>query len=225
MAEPYPRFKVGDSVKVKEGVRVPDCEKLDMAGWQGRVTELHEGDPSHIYIQWDSITLESMPRQHIEECETEGFGYEGMTLAVDDVLPAEPRDTEEQVEELQQEIAKSVSWLGLGEQGQRIKAVLEGIDEDDELEAFEAWEAHLRRALSFPFDARVAESRDGWVIRQGDRLSVTGIAEVVDTYGVIVDVIRGREHYQYPLCHLEVLDRKSANYLPVLDHAVWFANR
>ena len=101
--------------------------------------------------------------------------------------------------------AKSVSWLGLGEEGQRIQAVLKGIDEDDESEVFSAWEAHLRRVLGFPFDARVADSQDGWLLRHGDQLAVTGIAEVIDTHGVIVDVIRDSEHYQFLLCDLDVV--------------------
>jgi hypothetical protein len=220
-----PEFKVGDSVKVKEGVPIPDYENLCIGGWQGRVIERYsEEHPPGIFIQWDSITLRSMPREYIENCETEGFGYEEMTLSVDDVLPAEPRDTEEQVEEVQQEIAQSVSWLGLGEEGKRIRTVLEGVDEDDEVEAFDAWEAYLRRALSFPFEARVTESKDGWVIRQGDRLRVTGIAEVDDTYGVIADVVRDNERYQFPLCKLEAVDQNSANWQLLKDHAVWWAN-
>lgn len=225
MVEPFAEFKPGDSVKAKEGVRVPGYEKLCIGGWQGRVTECYQEDPPGICIEWDSITLKSMPREYVEECEKDGYGYEEMTLSVGDVLPAEPRDTADDVEEAQHEIAKSVSWIGLGEEGQRIKAVLEGIDEDDEMETFGAWEAHLRRVLGFPFEARVATSKDGWIIRQGDRLRVTGIAEVVDTYGVIVDVTRGKERYQFPLCDLEVVDRKSANWQLVKDHAVWFANR
>jgi len=166
-----------------------------------------------------------MPREYVEECETEGFGYESMTLSTDDVLPAEPRDTANDVVAARNELAKRVSWLALGDEGKRIKLVLEGVDEDDEMAAFEAWEAHLGRTLTFPFDARVAESRDGWVIREGDRLNVVGIAEVDDTHGVIVDVMRGRERYQFPLRDLEVVDRASANWRQVTDHATWFANR
>ena len=32
MPEPHPEIKVGDSVKVRDGVRIPDYEELDMAG-------------------------------------------------------------------------------------------------------------------------------------------------------------------------------------------------
>ena len=225
MAESHARFRVGDSVRVKDGVRVPDYETLCIGGWQGRVTACPEAGPDDICIEWDSVTLAGMPREYIEESEREGYGYEDMTLAADDVLPAEPRDAARDVKRVQREIARSVAWIALGNEGVRIGVVLAGVDADDEMECFAAWEKHFRAVLTFPFDARVAESQDRGPIRQSDRLRVTGIAGAVDTYGVIVNVTRGGDRYQFPLCDLEVVDRKSANRQPVMDYAVWFANR
>ena len=220
-----PKFKIGDSVKVKKGVLVPDYQRLCIEGWQGRVTEFHEGRSPLIGIQWDSVTLRSMPREYVEECETEGYDYSEMGLSVDDVVQTSPRDSAGDVERAQEELAQSVSWLALGEEGRRIKEVLTGIDEDDEWEAFKRWEAHLRDVIAFPLDARVAESQGEGPLDVGDRISVTGIAETVDLYGIIVDLKHGRKRYQFPLCDLEVVDKKSRNYQPVKDYAVWFANR
>lgn len=225
MTKTHAGFHVGDLVKVKQGVCVPDYKTLCIEGWQGRVAQCSDIDPSDVFIEWDSVTLRDMPREYIEDCERDGYGYQNMTLSADDVENARSRDTAADVAEAQCEIEKTVSWIAFGEEGQRIRLVLEGIDEDDELATFAAWETHLRRVLSFPFNARVAESEDGWLLRHGDSLSVTGIAEVVEEYGVIVDVDRDGKHLQFPLCNLKTSDPKSKNWQPVSDHAVWFANR
>ncbi len=36
-------FKTGDSVVVKKGMCVPDCEEVDIGGWVGRVREIVDG--------------------------------------------------------------------------------------------------------------------------------------------------------------------------------------
>ncbi|NQE53216.1 hypothetical protein C5S29_06450 [ANME-1 cluster archaeon GoMg3.2] len=55
-------LKIGDSVKVKEGMPCPDFEDLCIGGWQGRVSEIGEDDDSNdfICIRWDSITLKNI---------------------------------------------------------------------------------------------------------------------------------------------------------------------
>lgn len=56
-------FKVGDSVKVKEGIACPDMQDLLISGWQGKISDITKGDNGNllIYIEWDSITLEKLP--------------------------------------------------------------------------------------------------------------------------------------------------------------------
>ena len=56
------RLKVGDSVKVKEGISCPDHDSICISGWQGRIIEI-EGDM--VGIGWDSITLKQMPLEYI----------------------------------------------------------------------------------------------------------------------------------------------------------------
>ena len=48
---------------------------------------------------------------------------------------------------------------------------------------------------------------------------------VDDLYGVIVRLAYGRRKYDFPLCDLEVTDKRSPNDQIVKDYAVWFANR
>lgn len=62
-------------------------------------------------------------------------------------------------------------------------------------------------------------------LRSGDRVNVKGVSLVDDHYGIIVELRVGRRRYDFPLCDLEVADQRSANYQPVKDYAIWFANR
>jgi len=99
------------------------------------------------------------------------------------------------------------------------------VEPDDELAALEAWEAHLRQVLRFPFEARVVESQEYGPLRAGDKVAVQGITGVADSYGVIVTVRHRRGTYDFPLCDLDATVKGSPNYRFVQDYAVWFGNR
>ncbi len=59
----------------------------------------------------------------------------------------------------------------------------------------------------------------------GDQVVVTGIREIVDLYGILVDIRVGRSRHVFPMCDLKAADEKSPNYQLTDDYAVWFANR
>lgn len=98
-------FKIGDSVKVKDGVKEPDNEEFEMGGWQGRVIEVeHEIDDegnTMITIEWDSLTLKQLPEKYIQESEVEGLDWQLMYLFESDLDKAVPRDKKEDVERMQ----------------------------------------------------------------------------------------------------------------------------
>lgn len=50
-------MKIGNSVKVKEGIISPDVDDLVIGGWQGRIREVND---NIITINLDSITLLSL---------------------------------------------------------------------------------------------------------------------------------------------------------------------
>ena len=211
-------FKIGDSVRVKKGVMCPDDNSLCIAGWQGRVFETE--DDGIVGIRWDSITLKHLPLEYIKQSEEEGMDWAEMYLSADEIEPASPRDSEETADQVREEMESTSLWLGEGEEGERILKVI--ADADDEVEA---WNDHLAKVLTFPFDAEVSEPQDRGPLDDGDKVQVKGIADPDDLYGVLVNVTRGRERFVFPLCDLTVLDRKSPNYMPVKDYCVWFANR
>jgi hypothetical protein len=218
-------LKEGDSVIVKPGVKDPDTD-TNISGWQGRISDISEDDGETIVsILWDSVTVKKMPRSMIEYCEDEGLDWREMRLGVSDVKPASPRDAEEDVEEAIEEIESQTAWLFLGEEGKRIQKVLDGIDPDDTMEILEAWEAHLGKKLKFPFEAEIVEHVRRSSLRIGDRVTVKGIRDVDDVYGIFVEVTRGHDSYEFPLCDLEATDKQAKNYQLVKDYVVWYANR
>lgn len=221
---PANRLQVGDSVVVKpEGVDL-DLD-VDIGGWCGRVAE--EPDTADmILINWDSITLQNVPDSMIVQCEEQGLvDWTGMVLSVQDVEPTSPRDSKADVVQIVEELSKKYAWVYLGEEGQRINQVLAGVDPDDEMAIVETWEGHLQKNLAFPFEAEVDEYQDRGPLRTGDRVTVRGIVDVDDHYGVIVRLRCRRRQYDFPLCDLEVTDKHSPNFQVVRDYVVWFANR
>lgn len=219
-------LKVGDSVIVKPGVKNPDFGG-DMGDWQGRVTELRadqQGVPM-IDLQRDSLTLREMPPSAIEHCEEEGLDWSTMGLYVHEVELTHPRDKSHDVEQALTELASHHTFAYLGEQGRRIRKALAQADEEDDMDAFAAWSDYLEEHLTFPFEAEVSEFQERGPLRTGDRVKVTGIRDIEDLYGVLVDVRMGHRKFVFPLCDLKAVDEKSINYQLTDDYAVWFANR
>jgi Calcium binding len=219
-------IKVGNSIVVKPGVKDPDYG-IDIGGWQGRVTEIETYQPGQLTImfQWDSISLKSMPASVIRRSAEDGLDWTTMGLDPEEVERAEPRDTQADVDDVIEELSAKHNWDYMGEQGQRIHTVLQDIDEDDDLEAFEAWQVYLKAHLKLPFDAVVSEYQERGPLEDGDIVKVLGFAGVEDLYGVLVNIKAKGEAYVFPLCDLEAVKKKSATYTFTDDYAVWFSNR
>jgi len=223
---PTKDLKVGDCMVVKPGVKDPDCG-IDIGGWQGRITEIESYQPGQVTImfQWDSLSLKRMPVSAIRRSEEKGLDWTTMGLYPEEVEPAKPRDTQADVDAVIEELSAEHAWVYLGKQGQRIKQILRKVDEDDDWEAFKAWQEYLEAHLMLPFEAAVSESQDRGPLRFGDRVKVVGFEGVEDLYGVLVNIKAGHNSYVFPLCDLKAVNEKSANYTLIDDYAVWFANR
>lgn len=99
-------FKVGDSVIVKQGVLDPDLG-TDIGGWQGRIVTI-ERQSNLIGIEWDSITLKNIPSSVIDQCEVENLDWTQMCLSSTDVELTQPRDTEEDVAAIIEQIQSNI---------------------------------------------------------------------------------------------------------------------
>ncbi len=167
-------FKIGNSVKVKPGVKDPDLE-ADISGWQGRISAVQ--DDGIVCIDWDSITLKEMPASVIKKCEQEGWGWDQIYLEVSEIELTKARDTEKDVKNIIYKIQGENAWIHLGEEGERIQSVLAGIAPEDDWNSFKAWEKYLKKKLSFPFKATVEEFQERGPIKAGDE--VDGVDETI----------------------------------------------
>lgn len=103
------KFKIGDYVKVKEGIMSPDVEDLVISGWQGRIYDITKDDNNTLVcIELDSITLKNLPDFYIENSEEEGLDYTRIHLWDKEVESAESRDTIKDREEVIKAISSSM---------------------------------------------------------------------------------------------------------------------
>ncbi len=214
-------MKLGDHVVVKNNINDPDLE-IDIGGWQGRVVEVEHNS---ICIEWDSITLKCMPAEVIEKCEEMNWDWEKIYLDKEEVELTNARDTKEDRDNIAFHLNKKYYWSGLGEEGKRILSVLKQAKSADDIDAFDAWERHLKKTLEIPFEAVVSEIQEKGPLQQGGKIKVHGFEGWDNLYGIIMMIRAGRRKYAIPLCDLEAIDRASPNYQPVKDYATWFDNR
>lgn len=214
-------FQVGNSVEVKNGTRDPDFG-IDIGGWKGQISEI---DNDIICIAWDSVTLSTFPDKYISQCEEEGLDWERIYLETKEVELVVSSNTGNDLVQKRQEIQSKHRWDYLGDSGKRISKVLEHIDPDDNLAAFDAWEKHLNQSLTFPFEAEISDYQTKGPLQHGDKIRIHSIWGNDDLYGVIVKVRYGRKVYHFPLCDVEVLGGISKRFQVVVDYKNWFANR
>ena len=124
LQNPTANLKIGDCIVVKPGVKDPDLG-TDIGGWQGRVTEIQSYQPGEITVtfQWDSLSLKRMPALAIRRSEEKGLDWTTMGLCPEEVERAEPRDTQDDVDALIEDLSAEHHWDYLGKQGQRIHQV------------------------------------------------------------------------------------------------------
>lgn len=211
------------SVVVKAGVKEAETG-IEMGGWQGRITEVDEKN-NIITVDWDSITLRALPPDYIEASEEEGLRWNQYFLFPMDVEPAPARDTEADVEAAFKELQHHYMWADLGPEGKAIQAVLKDVDPGDELAALRAWEAHLRKVLTFPFKAEIAEFQERGPLQSGDQVTVRRIVEIDGFRGILVEIQSRHGNGLFPLCDLEVIKKHSPLHDKLQAYVVWYANR
>jgi len=227
MSKMLSQFKIGDVVRIKDGISDPAEPYTDWSGWHGRVVDLSRLAQKRpmILVELDSITLRALSAEYIEQCEEQGMSWYQLNVFPEDVATAAPRDTPADADDMQDELSALYGWASLGEQGKRIQAVLGESALDGDWEQMEVWADYLERQLSFPFASEIFESQGWGPLPVGDQLVVLSIEDVDDSYGVIAKCRQGRKHYYFPLADLKALDQKSPNYQLVDDFGVWFSNR
>jgi hypothetical protein len=221
-------YRKGDSVRVKAGIPCPDAPDLDISGWQGRIFDLSGANqPSQpvIGIAWDSHSLRAMPIQYIEESERNNLNWTVIYLGLDDIEPAPPRDSEQDVVQTRDKIEARVGWLGIGPEGERIQAIVNAAESPRDGDVLLAWNEYLGQNLKFPFMAEVDEFQERGPLRSGDQVKVLGITMVDHHFGIIVSCRKGRRRIDFPLADLAAIIENSPNTDAIQEYRVWFANR
>jgi hypothetical protein len=219
------KFKIGQTVKVKIGVLCPDDSEFDLSGWTGRIIDLVEDEEPTIGIEFDSITLKSMPEKFIKKSEQEDLDWSRIYLDVNDVERTKSRDTEQEAKIVRNEIKKHFEWIGIGSGGELIQSVINSAESFKEWDALKAWEKYLEENLQFPFETLIHEYQGRGPLNEGDKLKVFGIELVDDHYGIIVACRKERKRYDFPLVDLKVTEKKSINSNIIEAYRTWFANR
>ena len=80
-----PKFKVGDKVRVKHGVKDVDYPDMPLGGWAGTVIEVEGSDT--FTIRWSEETLAAIHPVFKKRCEKDGLDLEEYALTGDDLEP------------------------------------------------------------------------------------------------------------------------------------------
>ncbi|MBI4630719.1 MAG: hypothetical protein HY740_03205 [Chloroflexi bacterium] len=222
-------FKINDCVRAKDKTTftTESGSTINLSGWQGWITEIYPPDDSEptVLVQWDAATLKDMPLWWIQDAVCDGDSFVEFNIYEREIEKAQPRGTQREAEKLGERLNKIYRFLDLGEEGERITAVLETTTKFTEEGFFDAWHQHLRANLQIPFEATVEEPQERGQIRAGHKIVITGIQSVEDLYGILIKGRWKNENVVFPLCDLKATDKKSPNYHLTSDYAVWFANR
>ncbi len=217
-------LRLGESVRVKKGVKNPQNAKFSVAGWQGRVVSFENTDNKDeisVGIQWDSETLQNMPEDDILYAIENGLDYTGMFLLMNDLEKADPRDTLQEIERVIAELSLRYRWAELGKEGNRIRKVLENIDEQNVWACFEAWQNYLLQKLSFPMEAQYDEAESN--TEKTETISILDFTEIDDLQGLMVNIKFKQRKLQVPLADLAGTD-ESEQSEALKDYSLWFAN-
>ena len=221
-------FELGDCVIVKQGTKEPDSEEFEIGGWQGHIVEIDtksDNDNILITIELDSLTLKIIPSHYIEQLERDGYDWQNMILYDSDLEKTNPRDKKENLKNVQDKLSDKYHWASFGDKGKRITKVLNDVNPDDEMKCLQKWVGYLDKELTFPIHAIVSDSEDNWLIKSGDKVLVKSLPHIVDMYGIIASIRLNGEKFEFPLCDLEVIDKKKVDFQLIEDYRTWFANR
>lgn len=67
----------GQTIRVKDGVTMPEFAEVSIAGWTGTIVESGAGDAPQLIIEWDAASMAKMPESYNAHCDAQGL-YSGM---------------------------------------------------------------------------------------------------------------------------------------------------
>lgn len=78
----------GTSIRVKDGVTMPEFSAVSIAGWTGTIVESGSGEAPQLIIEWDAAAMTKLPAEYQVHCETQGLdaGMACLPLAQVEIL-------------------------------------------------------------------------------------------------------------------------------------------
>ena len=223
----YPRFKVGDKVRVKRGVSDPDFPDMPLGGWSGKITEIIEQkNQINCVFELDERTLASIHPIYKQRCEIDGLGFRFMGLGQEDFEPDD--GTPVPIEQPTTIVPRPLSQ---DDQDDRVRMVF-GLTHDDLLPEVNqknqfAYYHYLLAHLTLPFRAQYRR-KTGPYSSKLVRLTVTGLEdfeqyEVEECYGLIGVGKEPGGSIEFPLIKIEGIEDEVNSRL-IDDYAYWLAN-
>lgn len=213
---------INDSVVVKAGLKDPDYPKYDIGGYQGRVSQVCKDD-QYVTVDFDSITLKSMPHEYIASCFLDGAEFYKIDLLCSDVEKVAPRDSTDDVSNVIKDLECNFAYLDLDDGG-IVQSVLKDIHLDDYDAAYDRWYSYLDNEIKFPLKASVFE-RTFHTIPLGDEVEILKMTDIDDDYGILCQVRHDRHPVIMALADLEVNDKKSKEYKKLEAYSLWYTNK
>jgi len=215
------KFKVGDKVRVRHGVKDTDYPDIPLGGWAGTIVEVHKD--GMYTVRWSGETLANIHPVVKKRSEKDGTVFEEYWLGDDDLEPdpGGPLNIEQPTE-------ITTKPLSPKDEDDRIRMVfdltsndpLPEVDDDTLL----AYHQYLAANLTFPFEAE-----HGAEYGHPEKIKVIGLGDpdeepmIDDDYGILCEARMERQVVALPLDELEVLKGK-ANRQLVADYCYWFGN-
>lgn len=213
-------LKIGDYVKVKEGILDPDFSSQLIGGWQGKVTGI-QGEAKLVDIEWDMETLYNIPMKYLCDVISGGYEYSLMTLEIGDLERASNREATV-TEEMEKELATRIYWIEVFDDQFLAEAyidVFKDVDINDRLALYKRWKEYLNEHLEFPIMTEIVEGR-----REGRKLKLLNLGAYKSMVGILGQGAYRREIITIPIDNLEVIDEESKSYAVLSSYVYWFVN-
>jgi hypothetical protein len=214
------QLRIGEKVRVRQGVVDNDYPDMPIGGWAGTISEIHDGNT--IVVRWNRETLASIHPVYKSRCENDGLDFEQYVIGADDLEPdaGGPLD----IEQPRQIITKPLSSTN---QDDRIRMVF-GLTSNDTLpevdgEMLETYYGHLSTHLAFPFAAEYGQEYG-----HPEHVKVIGLGDpdepmIDEMYGILCEARMEGLVVSLPLGELDDVKGKPNRQL-IKDYCYWLHN-
>ncbi|MDD4787536.1 MAG: calcium-binding protein [Pirellulales bacterium] len=218
------KFKVGDRVRVKRGIRDTEYPDMPLGGWAGIISA---SDKDGMFtVRWSREILAAIHPVVKKRCDRDGMELEEYWLGEDDLEPDEggPLGIEQPTE-------ITTKPLSPRDQDDRVRMVF-GLTSNDPLpavdyEMLQRYQERLSKDLVFPFGARYTVETGPFSSRTIP-VKVVGLGDpgepmIDETYGIFREARQEGRLVTLPLGELEVNQGKPNRQL-IADYSYWFWN-